>query len=168
MRDGLALALVSAMLVVTLAPRERENGLRVRTAWLAQRESALGDWESVRPPLREGDELQLTLSSSEDAWIYVLDGEKRTLLDESRARAHWQYAIPGPHSSFRLDAAAHDHLYVIASRRPLRNPGGELLRASRTSSDGDLELPLRDGRIGRAASRMSIGGDVVIDRYDLR
>jgi hypothetical protein len=169
MRDGLSIAFVSAMVVVALAPREKKaNGLQVQTAWLAQRESALGDWESVRAPLREGDELQLTVSSSEDAFIYVLDREKHVLLGESRARAHWQYAIPGPHVTWRLDGAAHDRMYVIASRHRLTDPVSELSRASHSSNGSDLELPLRDGRIGSAITHIASGGEVVVDRYDLR
>jgi hypothetical protein len=87
---------------------------------------------------------------------------------ESRARAHWQYAIPGEHSTFRLDQAAHDQLFVIASRHPLRDPAAELSGDTHTSSAGELELPLRDGRAGSAVARLSSGSDVVVTRYDLR
>lgn len=111
MRDGLFAAFISAMLVVSLAPRHRavatpivkphffESELRVQVAWLGQRESAFGDWESVKPPLREGDELQLTVLLSENACVYVFDGDGRQLFPPPglppALHANWPYAIPG-------------------------------------------------------------------------
>jgi hypothetical protein len=156
------------------------NALVVHAAWLAQRESAVGDWDAVRPPLREGDELQLTVRADEDAWVYVVgesDGQRHLLFpgdDESpslaRVRAGWAYAVPARDRTWRLDDARHDRFWLIVARHPLAHVaatlGGALDRAAgggRTVArpEPDVELPLRDGRPGTAEAR-SLAADALI------
>jgi hypothetical protein len=166
-------------------PATVESGLHVQAAWLAQRESAVGDWVAVAPPLERGDEVQLTVRAEEDAWIYVLsmpdgsDGSGPQVIfpppgappSQNQLRAGWQYGVPAPHESWRLDGARHDRLVLIASRRPLPDPIAAVARvAGRTHRrDGaPLTLPLRDGRAGRAPIRLLDGDDAVADTYDAR
>jgi hypothetical protein len=184
MRDGLTLFFSTAMLVVTMAPRPHsplpspraKGSFELQAAWLAQRESAIGDWESVKTPLREGDELQLTVLASEDACVYVFDGAGRQLFpapdaapEMARVRAHWPYALPGRHRTWRLDDADHDHFFLVASRHPLYNPWSMVSRAHGSSRPGtDLTLPLRDGRPGAAAVRVLDGEDLLFDEFVAR
>ena len=168
MRNGLTVSFSAAMLVVTLAPRRHGGDFRVQTAWLAQRESALGDWESVRPPLREGDELQLTLLTSHDAVVQVLDQDGRAILPASHVRAHSSYALPGPHQTWRLDGAAHDRLYLVTSRHPLAEPARALSRITTPTEAPGQSLPLRDGRPGHAVTRVLSSDEVVVDAFDAR
>jgi hypothetical protein len=187
MRDGLFAAFSAAILVVTLAPRSfpprspalaaaSDPELNVRVAWLAQRESAVGDWEAVTPPLREGDELQLTVLADADAWVYVLDGAGRQLFPPPGVspgiQASWPYAIPGGHRTWRLDEAAHDVFFLVAARHPIADPRATLsttLPATQaTRSEPDLLLPLRDGRHGAALTRRLRTGGVAVDRFDAR
>ena len=159
----------------------QHGGWRVRTAWLAQRESAIGDWDAVRPPLREGDELQLTVLSSQDACVYLFDGERRQIFPTeappdappslARIRAGWPYALPGPHRTWRLDGAAHDRIYLVAARHPLADPARMLGASGPTVTEpaGALELPLRDGRSGAAPARTLISdGEVMVDVFEAR
>src|SRR3954453_3842850 len=105
MGNGIFAAFASAILVVAFAPRQKIGKWEVRVAWLAERESALGDWQAVRPPLREGDELQLSLLSSEDACVYVLDDSRAEIFSHCGLHAHWPYAIPGSNTYWSLDGA---------------------------------------------------------------
>lgn len=186
MRNGIFALFAAAMLTVTLAPRgprashaavqQKVDGLRVRVAWLAERESALGDWESVRPPLRPGDELQLTVLAAEDVCVYLYDGRHQQVFpppDAPRTRAcirgSWPYALPGPHQTWRLDAAEHDSFHLVAARRPLDDPAALIDGSGTTAQPApDLELPLHDGRRGAAAVRVLTSADVIVDRYDAR
>ena len=179
MRDGLFISFLTAMSVVTLTPRARpplrpSSEWTVQTSWLAQRESAIGDWDAVRPPLREGDELQLTVLSSEAANIYVLDEDGHRIFPGAppqrvSVRAGWPYAVPGPHLTWRLDGSAHDVLYLVAARHPLDDPAAALKGgASPAQSAPDLELPLRDGKPGSAPARLLHGDGVLVDVYRAR
>jgi hypothetical protein len=178
-----ALSLPSARTVATPASAAvTVDGLVVRAAWLAQRETALGDWEAVAPPLRSGDELSLTVRADEDAFVYVLaesEGERRVLFpppgsprELARVRAGWQYAVPARHLTWRLDGAAHDRFTLVAARHPLADPfaaaasppGGRT--AIRPASD--VELPLRDGRAGTAPARVLAAPEVVVEEFVAR
>jgi hypothetical protein len=175
LHNGLFAACTAAMLVVALAPRAQPShvgDLQLQVAWLAQRESALGDWEAVQPPLREGDELQLTVLSSEDACIYVLDGKGQQLFPPPgmppRVQGHWPYAIPGTHRTWRLDHADHDQLYLVAARHPLDHPAAHLHDSSSVESQADLILPLRDGRRGAAVTHVVHGTETLTDVFVAR
>jgi hypothetical protein len=178
MRDGLTAAFFAAMLVVTLAPRHRppppaarEDGWSLQVAWLAQRESAVGDWEAVHPPLREGDELQLTVLASDDVCVYVLDGQGHRLFPAPEAAAsiqgRWPYAMPGPHRTWRLDGADHDDFFVVAARHPIANPASYTTPTASTAV-ADLILPLRDGRRGGAVTRRLQSDGVIVDHFSAR
>jgi hypothetical protein len=178
MRDGLLAAFSAAMLVVTLAPRPLprspapDPGLNLRVAWLAQRESAVGDWQAVKPPLREGDELQLTVLADADAWIYVLDAAGGQLFPPPGVspcvQAGWPYAIPGGHRTWRLDEAAHDVFFVVAARHPIADPRAALATTTQATAEPDLLLPLRDGRHGAASTRTLRSTGVAVDRFEAR
>ena len=181
MRDGVFAVFGVAMLTVTFAPRpphaatQQKTVFTVQAAWLAERESALGDWESVTPPLREGDELQLTVRASEDACVYVLTEMGTPLFPPpgappSRAclRAGWPYAIPGPHQTWRLDGGAHDRIFLVASRHPLADPADQLGHRTPAQAAPDLPLPLRDGRVGAARVHVLSEDGVIVDHYDAR
>ncbi len=191
MRNALFAIFSTAMLSVTLAPRRAPatappsrasskmtaSGWQLQAAWLAQRESAVGDWESVKPPLRDGDELQLTVLASADAFVYVLDENRRQLFPPPNAApslakisAHWPYAIPATHQSWRLDGAEHDRFYLVAARHPLADPLATLepARSTLAVAAPDLELPLRDGRHGAASTRVLMSEEVIVDYFDAR
>jgi hypothetical protein len=178
MRNGVFVTFFAAMLLVAFAPRPhaRPGALRVQTAWLAERESAVGDWEAVRAPLRAGDELQLTVRSDEDANVYVIsesEGRRAVIFPRDdvspRVRAGWSYALPGPHRTWRLDGAEHDRFYLVAARRPLGDPLAALASPDSTIAGApDLPLPLRDGRPGAAAARVATAPEIVVDAFDAR
>ncbi|HZS41892.1 MAG TPA: hypothetical protein VFF06_33915 [Polyangia bacterium] len=164
------------------AALDGDGGLTVHAAWLAQRESAMGDWQSVAPPLRSGDELQLVVRADEEAYVYVLaesEGARRVLFPPAdaapslaRARAGWQYSLPARHLTWRLDGAAHDRFTLVVARHALADPlavaasppGGRT--AIRPASD--LELPLRDGRTGLATARSLAAAEVVVEDFIAR
>lgn len=166
---GLAVALLRGGAALPSVP---SPGVRLRVAWLAQRESAVGDWQAVDPPLTTGDEVSLSLRSEEDAWLYVasIGDEGRRVVSRSRVRAGWQYAVPGPGVGWRLDGGRHDRLALIASRHPLADPLGSLgeVAWTRAGRETPLELPLRDGRMGRARSRLVTAEEIAVDLLDLR
>jgi hypothetical protein len=195
MRDGIFAAFLAAMSVATLAPRPRPHPptlqapgslspsaarrspeWTLQASWLAQRESALGDWDAVRPPLREGDEIQLTVLTSEEANVYVLDGEARQIFPPpgagpsmARVRAGWPYAIPGLPRTWRLDGAEHDTFFLVAARHPLADPAAALKAGESPFQPAPaLEAPLRDGKRGLSPARLLRGDGVLVDSYRAR
>lgn len=182
MRNALFAIFSTGILLTALAPRRQApaNSLRVQAAWLAERESAYGDWSAVRAPLLPGDEVQLTVYAAENANLYVIadsDGERRQIFPPpngapalSRLRAGWNYGLPGRNQTWRIDGkGTHDTLFLVAARHALADPIAALAHDETVTRGGaTLEVPLRDGRIGSAEVRMLAADDIVVDRFVAR
>lgn len=140
--------------------------LRLELSLLSQRETPEGSWRQLGPtegrPLKQGDELQITIQVRAPAHLLVATAAGNTIQllyplpgQTGAIRKDWAYALPGPSKTYVMDGEP-TRLLVAISRDPLpadRQGRVDMLRAVRrrpgqTVQGADappVQLHLRDG-----------------------